>query len=98
MFVLSAWQPTQEFRPGDPRQRTRAIYLPNAGEYRSVYWNSIDPQSSILNGLGDGTELSTLAKVSLAAAAGLGALWAYRKAKGKKGLGLFGPRRRRKRR
>ena len=51
MMLLSAWQPTQTFDPSK-EQRVRTLYLPNAGEYRSIYWDKVPVgDASVLSGL-----------------------------------------------
>ncbi len=52
MFTLSAWKPAAAFNPNDPNQRIRTMYLPNAGQYESVYWDPISTNSRLLNGPG----------------------------------------------
>lgn len=51
MFIATAYQPTQTFDQANPDQRVRTMYLPNAGEYRSVMWNKVSPAGTILNGI-----------------------------------------------
>lgn len=94
MLTLSAWQPAA-FDPTKD-QRTRTLYLPNAGEYRSIYWNKVDPGSaSVLDGvLPDNRFVQAGLALALA-----GAIWFGFRHMNTKGLmGLGRTRRRSKKR
>lgn len=89
MLTTSAWKPAA-FNADDPQQRTRTLYLPNAGEYRTVSWDST-PLAGVLPS-------SPYAQAGIALALA-GAIWfgvRHMQSKGLMGLGR--PRRRAKKR
>ena len=95
MFTLTAWQPAPSL-DSSKDQRSRTLYLPNAGEYRSIYWNKVPADgASVLAGIMPENRFAQ-AGIALALA---GAIWFGSRALSSKGmLGLAGPKRRRKRR
>jgi len=95
MFLMSAWKPAASFNPNDPSQRVRTLYLPNAGEYRSVYWDKIDTgKANVLNGIMPDSRYAQ-AGIALALA---GVIWfGFRHMRSKGLMGLGRARRRRKR-
>ncbi len=100
MMLLSAWQPTADF-DASKDQRVRTLYLPNAGEYRSVYWNrSSTDGASVLSGakaqlLGDAPSAGSIFAGLAIAAVGI---FAAVKIFGGKERGHLSGARRRKRR
>ena len=95
MLLLSAWQPSATFDPSKA-QRVRTLYLPNAGEYRSIYWDKADPgKASVLDGvLPDNRFAQAGVVLALAGAAWFG----FRKLQTKGLMGLGRPRSRKPKR